>query len=241
MKFILTILLILSSHICEAKDVVILGTLHDEHRRLPLYTFDTIKVVLEHIKPDLLLIEEDVETLKKNQTLADSEYAAIRPIEIRKVILPYAKKHKIEVIPTDSRVEYDKKMDSVYAKIDDGNEKIKSVQYAYMALFNEDYLQRSIYDFHDNFSMSVIEGRTLLMKATPQYSEAFKLEEKRQNTINSNILTALKSTKAKKICIVYGLTHTPSIMRAVSNAGYNILPLRRAMEPRIVSNFSKNR
>lgn len=241
LKLALCLFYIFSSIICEAKDVVVLGTLHDEHNRLPLYTFDTIKIVLEHIKPDLLLIEEDIETFRKNATLTDIEYAANRPIEIRKVLLPYAEKHKVEIIPTDSRIEYDKKMDSVYSKIDDSTEKAKSIQYAYMALFNEDYLHRSIYDFHDNFSMSVIEGRNLLMKNTPQYREVLQLEEKRQSSINKNILKILKSTKAKKICIVYGLTHRPSIMRAVSNAGYNILPLRQAMEPQIISNFSKNR
>jgi len=72
------------------KEVVVIGTFHGDHNLFPLYNFETLRIVIEHLQPDLLIIEEDPKTFAEKwyEKLSEEDYTQKRPIEIRKVICP---------------------------------------------------------------------------------------------------------------------------------------------------------
>lgn len=90
---------IASGDLAQSKEVVVIGTVHGDHNRFPLYTFNPLEIVLKHINPDLILIEEDQRTLSQVKKLSEEEYGKVRPIEIKKVVLPFAESKNIKVVP----------------------------------------------------------------------------------------------------------------------------------------------
>lgn len=140
------------------KEVVVIGTLHGDHNRFPLYTFQTLEIVLKNLAPDLLLIEEDPKTYadKLYEKLSEDEYNKIRPVEIRKVVLPYARANNVKVIPTDSRIVFDeesRKLEEQDKKLlhDPKNRNVfETIMRGYESVFVDDYLTHSI--AHTNYS-----------------------------------------------------------------------------------------
>jgi hypothetical protein len=231
----------LLTQIAFAKDVVVIGTIHGDHKRFPLYNFDTLKIVLEHIKPDILFIEEDPKTFKEAlyKTLSEEEYGKIRPIEIKKVLMPYAEENKIKVVPTDSRVGYDEKIKTQYDGLGD-DPFVDAVQYAYMSLFMDNYLTTSIYDFHSEKFMAVLEGRELIYNAVPKYKKLRELDTMRQMHINRNVIEGIDKNDFKIGVVVYGVSHRPAIIRALIGSGSaKILSLEEAMKSRIDPLFKR--
>ena len=223
----------------EQKEVFVLGTIHGDHNRLPLYNFETIRIILEHIKPDILFIEEDPVTYKEKlyDKLSEKDYMEIRPVEIKKVLIPYAEKHNIKVVPTDWRVGYDEKSSEMKPVRDDV---YKAVQHAYMSIFMDDYLTASVYDFHSDKTMAIIEGRELLLDALPKQKKVREIHTKRQRIINQNIIDGLKNNSFKKAVVVYGLSHRPAIIRAINKSRIaKVLSFKEAMKPRVGGLFKE--
>lgn len=100
----------MSQAVAANKSVVVIGTIHGDHNRFPLFNLETLRIVINHISPDLLIIEEDPKTFSEKwyEKLTDEEYGAKRPIEIKQILMPYTLKNKIKVVPVDDREEYDK-------------------------------------------------------------------------------------------------------------------------------------
>ena len=95
----------------EQKKVFVLRTIRGDHSRLPFYNLKTIRIILDHIKTDILFIKDDPKTYQEKiyEKISEKDYMDIRPIEIQKVLTPYAKKHKIKVVSIDWKVCFDKK------------------------------------------------------------------------------------------------------------------------------------
>ena len=224
-----------------AKEVVVIGTIHGDHKRFPLFNFDTIRIALEHIKPDILFIEEDPKTFSEKlyEKLSEEEYGKIRPVEIKKVLIPFAQLNKVKVVPTDWRVGYDEKVEELY-KNTEKDDFFKAVQHPYMSLFMDDYLTTSIYDFHSDKFMAVLEGRNLLYNSIPKYKAFRQLDTKRQKIINQNVVDGLKKHSFKTAVVVYGVSHRPAIVRAINRASAaKVLTLQEAMKPRVDGVFER--
>jgi len=231
------------------KEVTIIGTFHWDHDRFPLFNFDTLRIVIKHIAPDLIIIEEDPKSFAEKwyETLSEEEYGERRPIEIRKVIMPYALKEKIKVIPVDDRTEYDAKSKSLDAKMlsemkDPAKKRsVETIYKSYESLFLDDYLTKSIFDFQSDGFMSVLEQYQELSRSNPVTKENEELSDRRQNQINKNIIKALKNENFKKAVVVFGVTHRPAITRAIlKSKEAKIITLPEAMKPKIESFFERD-
>jgi hypothetical protein len=250
-RFFLAILLTLASSWAQAgaaqtKEVVVIGTIHGDHNRFPLYTFNTLEIILKHIAPDLILIEEDPRTFDQVQKLSEEEYGKIRPVEIKKVILPFASAKNIKVIPTDWRIEFDKdseKQDGEFKTLlkDENNRKQFATIEAYDSLFVDDYLTKSVYDLHSDTFMSILEQRDLLFDRTV-FAKSRELDRLRQSKINENVISFLKKESFKKAVVIYGISHRPFIIRAIKKSGVaNVLGLRESMQSRLPSFFDREK
>ncbi len=231
----------------EKKEVIVIGTLHGDHSRLPLYNFETLKIVLRHLKPDLLLIEEDPETFEQKlyESMSEDDYLSIRPIEIKTVIVPYAKINNIKIIPTDWRIEFDKEMKSNALKNralleDKENQALfQRISTSYESVFMDNYLTKTFYDFHSESTMAILEQYDSLFTGTKL--ESFRaLNRKRQEHINENIINTLKKEKFKRAVIVYGLSHRPFIIRAIKQLKeIHYIEPKDALTPVIPSYFDR--
>ncbi len=242
-KYFLLILLLIPN-LSYSKTVTVIGTIHGDHKRFPLYNFETLKIVLEHIDPDLLLIEEDPATFREKwyQKFSYKKYMSVRPIEIKNVIMPFAERSKIKVIPTDWRIDFDKNVDKLHESIDAKEDKtFKALQHAYLTIFLDKYLTNSIYDLHSDNMMAIIETRSLAFDSIPKYKEMRRLDTKRQKIINQNIVKALRTEKYKKAVVIYGISHRPSILRAIKRSkAAKVLSLRSAMTSQIPALFERD-
>lgn len=234
----------------EQKEVVVLGTLHGDHNRFPLYNLETLRIAIAHIKPDLLIIEETPEAFqgKWYETLSEEEYGRRRPIEIRKVLMPYALKAGVKVVPVDDREEYDARSKALDANM---NPKLKdpahrtaveTVLQGYGSLFLDDYLTKSIYDFQSDTYMAVIDQYQMLARQNPLTKVRQELSDRRQAKIDANIIRTLDKEIFTRAVIVYGVTHRPSIVRAVRKGRVaKLLALDEAMKPMVAGFFDRDR
>ncbi len=234
----------------EAKDkeVVVIGTLHGDHRRFPLYNFDTLRIVLQHLHPDLLLVEEDPVSFKARnwEKQSEEEYGANRPIEIKLVIMPFAEKEKIRVIPTDFRAEYDKFNTNENGelkelmKIPSKRALMLAAIEPYESVFLDDYLFRSIYDFQKDSVMAALEQKHTLAQAEPILEPFERVSDRRQHEIDKNVVSALRNNAFKRAVVIYGLTHRPPLVRAIRAAKVaEIVSLEQAMQPRVPGFFDR--
>lgn len=82
---------------------------------------------------------------------AEDEYGLKRPIEIRKVLIPYARKKSVKIVPVDDRAEYDAKSKELDDKTKDGiknaeaRHALEVLLESYESLFIDNYLTKSIY------------------------------------------------------------------------------------------------
>lgn len=232
-----------------AKQVVIIGTIHGDHDRYPLFNFETLRIAIEHIKPDLVIVEEDPKTFKDKwyETLSEEEYERRRPIEIKKVVMPYVLKNNLKAIPVDDRAEFDEKNKALDDKMNqemknDPEKKKAAVAMfkSYESLFLDGYLNRTIYDFQSDTFMAVIEQHSELTRLHPLTKESQALSDRRQEKINANIVSALKKENFKRALIVYGVSHRPAIVRAIQKSeAAEIVSLEAAMKPRLHSFFER--
>jgi len=201
------------------KDFTIIGTIHGDHGHYPLYNFETLRIVLNKLEPDLLLIEEDPLTYhdKLYSKLSEEEYEKIRPTEIKKVIMPFATEKNIQVIPTDFRVNYDKHKKELDLNIDKKNIGYKSVTSQYLSIFMLDTLSYSIYDFHKDKTLHIIASYFNFLSKHHDYQDYYRVWAERQKNINTNIVKELNSKKYKRAIIIYGISHVPEIIEATKN------------------------
>lgn len=232
------------------RSVVVIGTIHGDHNRFPLFNLETLRIVINHISPDLIIIEEDPKTFSEKwyETMPEEEYGSKRPIEIKKVLMPYVIKNKIQVIPVDDREEYDKNnklLDSEMAKKLDSPDKIKTVETllkSYESLFMDNYLTKTIYDFQSDSAMAILEQYQDLSRQNQITKPSQELSDKRQEKIDQNIIKALKNEKYKKALIVYGVTHRPAIVKAILKSNVaELLTLENAMKPKVDPYFKRNK
>lgn len=238
-----------SESLAQSKEVVVIGTVHGDHNRFPLYNFQTLEIVLKHINPDLLLIEEDPQWFHENrfETMSEEQYGAARPVEIKKVLMPFAKAKVVKVIPTDWRMDFDresaKNAEAEKALLKDPRNKAlyATLIKSYEALFIDDYLTKSIYDLHSDTMMAVLEQRDELFTGTP-FEKLRQLDRERQRHINENVVHALATEKFQRAVVVYGISHRPFIVRAIKKSkAANVLSLQEAMKPRVPSFFDREK
>ena len=239
---------LLSNSAFANKEVVVIGTLHGDHRRFPLYNFETLRIVLQHLKPDLLLIEEDPESFKNRnwEKMAEDEYGANRPVEIKLVIMPYAEKEKIKVIPTDRRDEYDANQNDEKASLKAllANSKDKLLMTAaiesYESVFLDDYLYKSIYDFHKDSIMAILDQKHALALAEPKLAPFEAVSDRRQKAIDKNVISALRDNEFKRAVVIYGLSHRPALVRAIKGAKVaDVISLETALKQKVPGFFDR--
>jgi len=239
----------LACFVVQAKEVVVIGTLHGDHRRFPLYTFETLRIIIQHLKPDLLLIEEDPESFKaKNwEKQSEEEYGANRPVEIKLVIMPFAQKEKIKVIPTDFRAEYDKNQSDESAALkklmQDPKKKalLTAAIEPYESVFLDDYLFKSIYDLHKDSVMSILDQKHALAAAEPILAPFEEVSDRRQQEIDKNVVAALKNNSFQRAIVIYGITHRPPLIRAIRKSkAAEIVSLERALQSKVPGFFERD-
>lgn len=246
---LLTILVLAAPFSSQAKEVVVVGTLHGDHRRFPLYNFETLKIILQHLKPDLLLIEEDPDSFKaanwKKQT--EEEYGTNRPIEIKLVIMPFAEKENVKVIPTDFRSEYDKNQapeaEALKRLMQDPKKRalLTAAIQPYESVFLDEYLYKSIYDLHKDSVMAVIDQKHSLAMAEPILAPFEAVSDRRQKEIDKNVIGALRQNSFKRAVVIYGITHRPPLVRAITKAKVaEVIPLEQALNPRVPNFFNRD-
>jgi hypothetical protein len=239
---------IFSNSALANKEVVVIGTLHGDHRRFPLYNFETLRIVLQHLKPDLLLIEEDPESFKKRNwdKMSEAEYGANRPVEIKLVIMPYAEKEKIKVVPTDKRDEYDSNQsnekDSLKALMANNKDKLlmTAAIESYESVFLDDYLYKSVYDFHKDSVMAILDQKHALAMAEPKLAPFEAVSDRRQKAIDKNVIEALANNEFKKAVVIYGLSHRPALVRAIKGAKVaDVISLENALKQKVPGFFDR--
>lgn len=225
-----------------------IGTIHGDHNRFPLFNLESLRIALEHISPDLVIIEEDPKTYAQKwyEKLSEEEYGHKRPIEIRKVIMPYVQKKGIKAIPVDDRKEYDEDSPKLDKELElamnnpKNKHAVETLVKGYEALFLDDYLKKTIYDFQSDTFMAIIDQYQELARLNPVTKASQELSDRRQSKIDKNIIAALQNNRFKRAVIFYGVTHRPAIVRAVKRSNVaQLMTLDEAMKPKVPAFFDR--